>query len=251
MNAYRAAARIIFLALAFLGAASCATPERGGLARIETIVVIYAENRSFDHLYGLFPGADGIAQASATQKTQLDHDGKPLPHLPATYEGGKPRADLPTAGLPNGPFRIDAPPLNRRWDELLPSPIHNYYQNREHINGGANNKFVALTTVGAWTIGIFDGSGMKLWQWAREYTLADHFFMGAFGGSYLNHLWLVCACTPRDDSAPAGARAQLDEQDNLRRRPTSPASVTQGVVQLFDGSVSPDGYSVNTTQPPY
>src|SRR5213082_2040858 len=121
-----------------------------GLARIEHIVVIYAENRSFDHLYGFFPGADGIAQASATQKTQLDHDGKPLPDLPATYDGGKPRVDLPTQGLPNGPFSIDAPPLNRRWDELLPSPIHNYYQNREQINAGANSKFVALTNVGAW-----------------------------------------------------------------------------------------------------
>src|ERR671930_1310662 len=115
MKTHRAIARIVFVAVAFLGAASCATPERGGLERIQTIVVIYAENRSFDHLYGLFPGADGIAQASATQKTQLDHDGKPLAHLPATYDDGKLRADLPTQGLPNGPFRIDAPPLNRRW----------------------------------------------------------------------------------------------------------------------------------------
>src|SRR5438477_11961317 len=116
------------------------TSQRSGIEKIQYIIVIYAENRSFDHLYGLFPGADGIAQATAEQKTQLDHDGKPLPHLPATYEGGKPRADLATQSLPNGPFRIDAAPLKRRWDELLPSPIHNYYQNREQINGGANNK---------------------------------------------------------------------------------------------------------------
>jgi len=72
-------------------------------------------------------------------------------------------------------------------DEVLPSPIHNYYQNREQINGGKNNLFVAMTTVGAWTMGYFDGSKMKVWNWAKEYTLADHFFMGAFGGSYLNH----------------------------------------------------------------
>src|SRR5438477_2071682 len=86
-----------------------------GLARIENIIVIYAENRSFDHLYGLFPGADGLAQATAEQKTQVDYDGKPLAHLPATYDAvqkGKMREDLPTSGLPNGPFRIDAPPIN-------------------------------------------------------------------------------------------------------------------------------------------
>ena len=38
---------------------------------------------------------------------------------------------------------------------------------------------------GGWAMGYFDGSKMKVWQWAREYTLADHFFMAAFGGSYL------------------------------------------------------------------
>ena len=248
------AVRVLIFALAFLGAASCATQSPTGLARIETVVVIYAENRSFDHLYGLFPGAEGLAQANSVEKLQVDHDGKPLPHLPATYDPvqkGRLREDLPTAGLPNGPFRIDAPPINRRWDELLPNPIHAYFQNREQINGSLNNKFVAMSNVGAWTMGYFDGSQMRLWRWAREYTLADHFFMGAFGGSYLNHLWLVCACTPRDETAPASARAQLDDEGNLRKRPDSPASVMDGVVRLFDGTVTPDGYSVNTTQPPY
>ena len=246
--------RIAVLVVAFLALASCASRPDARLARIEHVVVIYAENRSFDHLYGLFPGADGLAQATAQEKTQLDLDGKPLLQLPATYDPvqkGRLRDDLPTAGLPNGPFRIDAPPINRRWDELLPNPIHAYFQNREQIAGGANNKFIAMSNVGAWTMGYFDGSQMKLWQWAREYTLADHFFMGAFGGSYLNHLWLVCACTPRFESAPPAAHAQLDERGDLRLRPNSPRSVLQGVALLYDGTVTPDGYSVNTTQPPY
>jgi len=72
-----AAALVLLL---FVGCAS--TPKPEGLANLETIVVIYAENRSFDHLFGMFPGAEGIAQATADQKTQVDHDGNPLPHLP-------------------------------------------------------------------------------------------------------------------------------------------------------------------------
>ena len=119
----------VFAALAFLLLGSCATRVEDHLSRIENVVVIYAENRSFDHLYGLFPGADGIANATAEQKTQLDQDGKPLAGLPATYDPvqkGALRADLPTTGLPNGPFRIDAPPINRKWSELLPNPIHAY-----------------------------------------------------------------------------------------------------------------------------
>src|SRR4029077_3179136 len=121
----------------------------------------------------------------------------------------------------------------------------------EQIDGGRNDKFVAMSNVGGWVMGHFDGSNMKLWQWAKDYTLADHFFMGAFGGSFLNHQWLVCACTPVFKDAPASLGAQLDESGRLKRRPGSPASVLQGPVQLLDGTVSPDGYVVNTSQPPY
>ncbi|HXM82453.1 MAG TPA: acid phosphatase [Burkholderiales bacterium] len=241
--------RFLILGLFFLG--SCATAPSGGIERIETIVVIYAENRSFDHLYGLFPGANGIADATDEERTQLDHDGTPLPHLPPVFTAqGKPDERFPRM-LPNGPFRIDAPPVNRRWTELLPSPIHAYYQNKEQINGGRNNMFVAMTNIGAWTMGYFDGSRMKLWKWAQDYTLADHFFMAAYGGSYLNHLWLVCACTPKDPEAPASARAQLEDNGSLMKKPNSPRSVLQGPVELFDGRITPDGYTVNTAQPPY
>ena len=31
-----------------------------GISNIDTVVVIFAENRSFDNLYGSFPGADGL-----------------------------------------------------------------------------------------------------------------------------------------------------------------------------------------------
>jgi len=222
-----------------------------GLDKVENIVVIYAENHSFDNMYGLFPGANGIANATPEQTTQLDHDGRPLTHLPPVFTAqGKPDTRYPQ-GLPNGPFRIDAPPVGARFDQIVPNPIHNYYQNIEQINGGANNRFVAMTTVGAWTMGYYDGSSLRMWQWAREYTLADNFFMGAFGGSFLNHQWLVCACTPVHADAPASIRAQLDETGHLKKRPTSPKSVLDGPVQVFDGRVTPDGFAVNTSQPPY
>src|ERR1700674_4771857 len=71
--------------------ASCAPqPSRTSstdLERIQHIVVIYAENRSFDNLYGLFPGANGIANATQEQYTQVDNDGKVLHHLPPVWKG--------------------------------------------------------------------------------------------------------------------------------------------------------------------
>lgn len=224
--------------------------SHAGLEQIENIVVIYAENRSFDHLFGLFPGADGIAQASPEQKTQVDHDGKPLPHLPPVFQHGHADHAFPER-LPNGPFRIDAPPVARSASEVLPSPIHNFYQNIEQINDGRNDRFVATTNVGAWVMGHFDGAQLKLWQWARDYTLADKFFMAAYGGSFLNHQWLICACTPRHPDAPAETRASVGDDGRLKRKAGSPASAIDGPVQLLDGTVTPDGWVVNTSQPPY
>src|SRR3954465_5815428 len=228
------------------------SPAQEGLAKIRTIVVIYGENRSFDHMYGFFPGANGIANATAEQKTQLDHDGKPLPQLTIFGADGKPDARFER--VPNGPFLINSPAMKMAPDKIAPSPIHAFFHNQEQINGGRNNMFVAMTTVGGWTMGYYDTSRLRLWQWAREYTLADNFFMGAFGGSYLNHQWLICACTPEHKNAPEGMRARLDADGKLTKKPDSP-SATEGAVQVFSdgigGQVTPDGYSVNTSQPPY
>jgi phospholipase C len=83
--------------LATLLVAAPAAGQADGLAKIETIVVIYAENRSFDHLYGLFPGANGIANATPEQSTQRDHDGSVLPYLQVWDRDGKPDRHLAPA----------------------------------------------------------------------------------------------------------------------------------------------------------
>jgi acid phosphatase len=220
------------------------------LARIKTIVVIYAENRSFDHLYGFFPGANGIANATAEQKTQLDHDGTPLPYL-TVFADGKPNPRFPQ--MPNGPFQIDAAPVNGALNMILPSPIHAFYHNQEQINGGRNNMFAAMSTVGGWVMGYFVDGALRVPQWAKEYTLADNFFMSAFGGSFLNHQYLICACAPSFSEAPESMRVWLDPDGKLTKKPDSP-SATVGAVRVYSsegGQVTPDGYVVNTSQPPY
>ena len=60
-------------AAAIAGCAAPPTSQRASLERIEHVIVIYAENRSFDNLYGLFPGANGLANATPAQYTQVDH----------------------------------------------------------------------------------------------------------------------------------------------------------------------------------
>ncbi len=235
--------------------AACATeqyaPQRTGLNRIDHIVVIYAENRSFDNLYGLFPGANGIAAATAQQYTQVDNDGKPLPVLPPVWKGKDPDPAFPTT-LPNRPFRIDAPPISMPLTKATRDLVHKFYQNQEQIDGGTLDRYAAVSDAGGLVMGYYDGASLPLWKWAQEYTLADNFFMGAFGGSYLNHFYLICACVPEDRNAPANLRAVLDDRGWLKRAPNSPASALQGApIFVLDGDVTPDGWSVNTTQPPY
>jgi phospholipase C len=147
------------------------------LTWFETIVVLYPENRSFDHLYGLFPGANGIANASREQAPNAITMVACFPVCTFGTVRGSRTPRFPV--LPNAPFRIDAPPVSLSADQVLLSPIHAYHHNIEQINGGRNDMFAAMSTVGGYTMGYFDGSQMKLWQWAKEFTLADNFCMGA------------------------------------------------------------------------
>ena len=139
------------LALLLAGCAQAPQTRLAPMQRVQHLVVIYAENHSFDNLYGLFPGADGVANATLEQRTQLDHDGTPLKELIVFGPDGQPDARFPR--MPNAPFRIDAPPVSRRTDQLVPSPIHAFFHNQEQINGGKNNLFAAMSQVGGWTMG--------------------------------------------------------------------------------------------------
>ncbi len=89
-------------------------------AQVTNIVVIYAENRAFDGLYGNFPGAHGLSevvdpQGKPTQKytPQTDRDGSVLPNLPPTWGGVTAAGVTPavtqaqSTGLPNAPFSIE------------------------------------------------------------------------------------------------------------------------------------------------
>jgi phospholipase C len=96
-----------------------------------------------------------------------------------------------------------------------------------------------------------------MWQIARKYTLADHFFMGGFGGSFFNHFELICACAPtypNADKSPAKDSISVVEADGttLKTADNSPKSALGGIPKFVkDGNLTPDFFAVNTMQPPY
>lgn len=223
---------LLVFSLVGTGAAAdgnAAQPIKPGLSAIETIVVISLENHSFDNLYGLFPGADGLNQAPAANTRQTDRQGKVYEYLPRIMDT---HAKLPAPDLrfpeklPNQPFEISqyAPIKDRIGD-----PTHRFYQHQEQINGGRMDRFAAVSNVGGLAMGYYDGRKLPLWDWARRYTLADRFFAGAFGGSFINHMWLACACTPRHPHPPKGNTIELNARGEV----------------VKDGALTADGYAVN------
>lgn len=231
------------------------TPLPPDFDRIKTIVVVYAENRSFVHLLPNRSGTFGIPKAPESSVVQRDRDGSVLPSLPPVWkEGASPPEPDPAypATMPNRPFDISAPPYNLPADVLTVTPVHRFYQNRMQINGGRNDMFVAWTDVGSLAMGHYPTAGTWLDRLVNEFTLADYFFMAAYGGSNLNHFWLICACSPHWEDAPERDRSVLDEAGNLKLAPDSPKSALEGPPRFInDGAYTPDGHVANTVQPPY
>ena len=188
----------------------CAEPNAGAADRLERfrnhvnhIIVIYQENWSFDGLYGKFPGADGLANAGGAA-TQVDREGVPYKTLPRPIgtikKGPKGTVDgrFPD-DLPNAPFDLArfVKPEDRTGDL-----IHRFYHEQLQIDGGKMDRFVAWTDAGGLTMSYYDATRLPEGKLARQYTLCDHFFHAAFGGSFLNHIFFVAAAAPPFPNAP-------------------------------------------------
>src|ERR1700749_3047612 len=82
--------------------------------------------------------------------------------------------------------------------------------------------------------------------------------MGAFGGSFLNHFWLICACTPiypSADQGPAKSKIAAVDADGvtLTLAADSPKSALDGPPKFVNnGAITPkDFYAINTMQPSF
>ena len=114
--------------------------------------------------------------------------------------------------LPNRPFPIDGIRPGVTVATHTRDLIHAFYTNRSQIHGGRNDWFALFSNAkGARRWATTARRRMKdtnLWKLAERYTLFDNFFMGTFGGSFLNHIWLVCACAPAWPDPPKSQRSE-------------------------------------------
>jgi acid phosphatase len=232
---------------------------------IRNVVVIYAENRSFNNLFSNFPGLrHPLAAVTRERMQQRDRDGTVLTGLPPIWGGLVPTGqtldsgryqigETAITGLANAAFALRTPDGTPLPHGLVTRDLaHLFYHNQMQINGGRNDSFVAWGDSGALVMGHYADTAaqLRIAALARRYTLCDNFFMGAFGGSFLNHQYLVAAQPPfypgADNSAAAKLIADVEGGDpagtRLKRSPGSPDSALTG---------PPDFWAVNTMFPAY
>ena len=86
--------------------------------------------------------------------------------------------------------------------------VHRFYQEQYQLNGGKQNRYTTGSDAEGLTQGVYDTRKLPIYAYlhsrgAPRYAIADRFFQGAFGGSFLNRRWLIAAATPT-----WGSRAQ-------------------------------------------
>jgi phospholipase C len=94
--------------------------------------------------------------------------------------------------------------------------VHRFYQEQYQIDGGKQDRYVTGSDAVGLTMGRYETTTLPIYQYlhskgAPNYVVADNFFQGAFGGSFLNHQYLVAARAPVVTPVPAGvANSVLD-----------------------------------------
>lgn len=162
-------------------------------AKVRYVFVIYQENRSFDHYFGTFPGADGLFSRSAAATPGFHQE------LTAT-DGTKAKIQ---------PFRIGA----REYAADLDDPDHSHgalvakmdvhgqtaamdrfaeYEERKYSPRG--NPSRAAVQSGELAMAYVDGDTIPLlWRYADRFVLYDHIFQLMTGPSTPGNLSIIAA----------------------------------------------------------
>jgi phospholipase C len=183
-------------------------PPGVGIHKIQHVVIIMQENRSFDEYFGTYPGADGIPGLAG-------NPGK-VPCVPDGVSGGCVR------------------PYHDTQDRNLGGP-HSYAAALADIDGGKMDGFVGEQKRGmagcAQTfnpacgngagspdvMGYHDGSDIpNYWSYARDFVLQDHMFESDISWSLPSHLYMVsewsALCAVQGD--PMSCRNAIESPQN-------------------------------------
>ncbi|HEY8163262.1 MAG TPA: alkaline phosphatase family protein [Methylocystis sp.] len=153
---------------------------------------------------------------------------------------------------------------------------HRFYNEQYQLNGGRQNRYVTGSDAAGLAMGYYDTTKLPLYKYLHErrapnYVIADNFFQAAFGGSFLNHQWLIAAASPVfANPVTDGGSNDLHSVVDANGMPTTTPLYSSTATGLRDKSLTaycagdsrkpaafapaPAGvvcgdYAVNTTQP--
>jgi acid phosphatase len=266
----------------------------GQLSKIQHLVVIYEENHSFDNLYGGWEGVNGLSNAKPANTIQLGQNGLPfscLLQLDVNLTAPMPLSPLcdATDHFANAPFTIDdyiaatdttcPPPGGFQANGYLKGTglpggctrdiVHRFYQEQFQLDNGKQDRYALGSDAAGLVMGHYDTKKLPIYAYLHQrhhpdYAILDDFFQGAFGGSFLNHQWLVAAATPVWAGADnTGGPNDLHSIVDANGFPNSSYPLYHPATAVKDSnetvkcnSGAPAGlacgdYAVNTTQPWY
>src|SRR5690349_17215994 len=153
---------LLFLCIVFLVAPAASAQNT---SPIQHIVFIIKENRSFDHYFGTFPGAEGATTGVISTGQVL-----PLTHAPDRMPRDLCHSlDCFVLGADNG--RMD------KWDLA---------QQGVTLACNVNGDYLCFTQLTSQDIPNY-------YAYANAFTLSDHMFSSIRASSYPNHLYTVAA----------------------------------------------------------
>ena len=283
------AAGAVVLAIPAGAESESRSQHAGALGKINHLVIVYEENHSFDNLYSGWEGVNGQSSATAGHTIQISQGGVPYTCLLQNDVNLKtpPLAAScsPTSAFTNQPFNIGTyipataltcpQPGGFFPHGSLPSAanlpggctediVHRFYQEQYQLNNGQQNLYVTGSDAAGLSMGYYDTTSLPIYQYlhgedAPSYAIADNFFQASFGGSFLNHQWLIAAATPTYPGAPASQHSILDANGMPNNYPlyTATSAVADKAITQACGLATTDpnracgDYAINTIQPTY
>jgi phospholipase C len=156
---------------------------------IKHLVVIFNENRSFDHYFGTYPNAmnpEGEPLFEPAKNTQRDINN--LLSSPALLDNN-PNLNVANGSGASNPIRLDRTQANTA------DQNHAYTAEQQAYDGGKNDLFPMDTGKGtsggagafgttAQVMGYFDGNTVTaFWNYAQNYAMSDNAWTDDFGPS--------------------------------------------------------------------